>query len=157
MRNNPIDFVPDLTPAEQTLIAHLVALCRAEEQMPPDVAFAATALHDWVDVDGQLAELAADPVLVRSDDAAFVFHANDIRLRIEVAPAGYRRRRVTVHTLCEAGAPAPEEMAIQFPDGATQAIPLDRFGDHVGDLPAGTMRLMAVGASGGITTPWFTI
>ena len=81
---------------DRQLIAILAALVQDEESTPQAVLEAASAIHDWVDVDARLAELTADPVLTRGDESALAFAVGSIRLRVEIEPAGYRRRRLVL-------------------------------------------------------------
>ncbi len=147
----------DLEPGEgdRALLALIAQLAADEDRMPQSVADAAKALHDWVDVDARLAELAADAVPTRADGTAYGFTFGSVRLRVDVEPAGYRRRRLVL--IAHDDDAAAEEISVQFPDGASLAVAPDRFGERITQVPAGSVRMVALFPSGAVATPWFTV
>ncbi|MFN8099745.1 MAG: hypothetical protein U0Q21_15820 [Dermatophilaceae bacterium] len=142
---------------DRALLALIAQLTVDEDRMPQSVADAAKALHDWADADARLAEMTADAVPTRGDGAAYSFTFDSVRLRAEVEPAGYRRRRLVLVAHDEDAAAAAEEISVQFPDGATVTVAPDRFGERITQVPAGSVRMVAVFPSGAVTTPWFTV
>lgn len=158
MSEHPFDLkTTDLTPGERRLMAHLAELIRFENALPLQVEEAAKALHDWAGVDGHLAELSCDAVLTRSDESAYTFAFDGFRVRADVEPCGYRRRRLALEAGAEDEVSVAEEMTLQFPDGTSRTVQPDRFGAYVAEIPAGTVRAIVVFDSGTIATPWFTI
>ena len=152
---SPDDLV--LGEGDRQLLALLAELTRDEDAMPQTVADAAKALHDWVGVDARLAELTEDAVLTRGDGTSYSFAFGPLRLRAEVEPAGYRRRRLVLVAHDEEAASAAEEISVQFPDGQTVQVPPDRFGERITQVPAGSVRMIAVFVSGAVMTPWFAV
>ncbi|CCI53544.1 MAG: hypothetical protein LKG20_04740 [Tetrasphaera jenkinsii] len=142
---------------DRQLIAILAALVQDEESTPQAVLEAASAIHDWVDVDARLAELTADPVLTRGDESALAFAVGSIRLRVEIEPAGYRRRRLVLVAHDEDTVEAAEVISAQFPNGQVIPVAPDRFGERITQVPAGTVRMIAVFPSGVVCSPWFTV
>ena len=139
-----------VTPEDRALLDSLGDLVRAEAQMPPGVAQAATALHDWANADAVLADLVAEPVATRGDAVVHRYAAGEDALRAEVEPAGYRRRRVVVSA---DGANELTQVYAQRADGAAEEIPADRFGEYAVDLASGPVRLLAHSAGGASPPP----
>ncbi|MEI2777944.1 MAG: hypothetical protein V9G19_18670 [Tetrasphaera sp.] len=148
---------PTLTPQERDLLAEVAELVAVMEQTPDTVVTAAKALHDWVGIDAHLAELVAEPVLTRSDGVTLTFAAGALRVRAEVEPAGYRRRRLVLVAHDEAGGASPPRITIQFPDGSARELMPGRFGECLTEVPAGTLRAVATFGAVDVTTPWFVV
>lgn len=128
-----------------------------EAQTPQAVLDGARALHDWSRADALLAELATQQVTTRGDGAAFSFTYGSVTLRAEVEPAGYRRRRLVLLAHDDAGSSEAEQISVQFPDGVTQGVVADRFGEFIAQVRSGPVRVIALFAHGAFTTPWFTV
>lgn len=156
------DFGPlDFTDGERVLMAHLAAILSGENAVPQHVEEAAKALHDWAIVDETLADLSAAPVLTRGDDAAFTFDLGTVQVRAEVEPSGFRRRQLSISVDDAAGLADVKKVSLQFPDGRSQDLAPDRFGEYAASVPSGALRVIAVlgglGRRGALHTAWFTV
>lgn len=147
----------ELGEGDRALLSLIAQLTTDEDRMPQSVAEAAKALHDWAGIDARLADMTTDVVPTRGDGAAYGFVFGTVRLRAEVEPAGYRRRRLVLVAHDEDSAAAAEEISVQFPDGSTITVTPDRFGERITQVPAGSVRMVAVFPSGAVSTPWFTV
>lgn len=145
----------DLPAEDRELLARLGELTDAELSMPDSVAEAAKALHDWAGVDAILAELVDEPVTTRGDGTAFNYVAGHARVRAEIEPSGYRRRRLVISA--HASGRGAEHVQTQGGDGTVHDVAPDSFGEHVVDLPSGPVRVIAQFAATRVATPWFTI
>lgn len=140
-RATPDDHTDDLTEGERVLLAHLAALVAGEHELPRHVEAAAKALHDWARVDDCLAEIAAPAMLTRADDHAFDIDLQQVRLHVDVEPAGYRRRRLGItvsHAVRPAGGATPESISalrVQFPDGRVEELHADPLGSMSSTSP----------------------
>lgn len=147
----------ELTEGERYLLAHVSDIAAGEDQTPQSVLDGAKALHDWGRVDRMLAELTSDVVTTRGDGAAYAFTYGAVTMRAEVEPAGYRRRRLILVAHDDSVPAGAEEISVQFPDGTTLGVAADRFGEHITQVPSGSVRMIALFDSGTVTSPWFTV
>lgn len=142
---------------DRRLLDLIREVVNGEEEMPDCVADAAKALHDWVRLDATLADLAPDAVLTRSADLALDFVGGTMRIRVEVEPAGYRRRLLTIVALDEGTAAAADDVTLQLGNGTSVTVAADAFGERTTRVPAGSIRVVALSESGAVVTPWFTV
>lgn len=151
-----------LDQGDEQLLTLVTPLVRWEAEVPPTVVEAAKALFDWARIDSVLAEVTADRLPVTradGDDLAptlMVWSGDDVEIRVEVEPAGYRRRRVVVvvQPLADGETVA---VSLQRGDGSSQQVEPDALGDYVAELAYGALRVVATVGERTLSTPWFTI
>ena len=162
----PLDDLP-LHASDRRLLAVLADVIDLELSTPDPVLQAAKALHDWSRVDAELAEPVAVLAEVRADYGALEWTSRDLRIRVEVEPNAYRRRRLTVMTT-RTGDPHDgdinsvwdedlADMAVQLAGGSTLWVSPDAFGERITRVPSGAVRVMARTPDAAVITPWFTI
>lgn len=152
--------MPDVWYDEQDrrLLRLLATLAEREERMPESVVEAAKALHDWARVEAVLADFAEPAVMTRAgEEAQHTFSAGGLTIRVEVEPAGYRRRRLVVVAVDEETEQLADEVTIQLSNGTSVSVGSDAFGERITRVPSGTVRVVAVTAGGAVVTPWFTV
>lgn len=143
---------------DRRLLRILAQLAEREDQMPDSVVEAAKALHDWARVDAVTAQFAEPGALTRDDpDAQHTFAAGGLTIRVEVEPAGYRRRRIAVVAVDEANGQLADEVTVQLSNGTSVSVGADAFGERITRVPSGTVRVVAVTPAGAVVTPWFTV
>lgn len=143
---------------DRRLLRILARLTEREDQMPDSVVQAAKALHDWARVDAVMAQFAGPAVVTRAEpDGHYTFSAGGVTIRVEVEPAGYRRRRLAVVAVDETTDQLADEVTVQLSNGTSVSVGADAFGERITRVPSGTVRVVAVTAGGSVVTPWFTV
>lgn len=153
----PFDDLP-LDEGDRRLLAVLGSVTDLEFSTPEVVLEAAKALHDWSRIDAELAEPVASVSEVRSNYGVLEWMSSDLRIRVEIGPDAYRRRRLTVLTSRADGQGEDlADIAVQLPSGSTLWVSPDAFGERITRVPSGAVRVMARTPDLAVITPWFTI
>lgn len=143
---------------DRRLLRIIGTLAEREERMPESVVEAAKAMHDWARMDAAVAEFTQQAVLTRSaEDGYHTFATGGLTIRVEVEPAGYRRRRIAVVAVDEKTQQLADEVTVQLSNGTSVSVGSDAFGERITKVPSGTIRVVAVAAAGAVVTPWFTV
>ncbi len=160
MSGNGFPAFPDemnLGEEDLALLTTLHELMRLGDEMPAEVAQAAKSLHDWADLDAELADLLDSELeLTRDDESVLVWGVGGVQIRVEITPAGFRRRE-----LCLLGTEndldAAVDLAVQTADGTSVWVSADAFGERITRVPSGAVRVLARTPSQAVVTPWFTV
>ncbi len=151
-----------LDEGDQRLLAVLSSVTDLEFSTPEVVLEAAKALHDWSRIDAELAEPVTSVSEVRANCGVLEWMSNDLRIRVEIGPDAYRRRRLTVLTSRADHSPDGQgedlaDIAVQLPSGSTLWVGPDAFGERITRVPSGAVRVMARTPDAAVITPWFTV
>jgi hypothetical protein len=165
----PTDPEPDFA---QVSDAELFELLRealsAESDVPDSVIEAAVAIHDWVDVDEELAALSDGFAAVRSATVPMVWTAGGGSIELHSEAAGWRRQRLEVSVIApDETPPARIRVELQSASGERVAMaPQTELSAQNGgfgeaefalEIPVGLWRIRVSAAGWSLLTEWFRI